>query len=86
MAKPPAQIQAHQVETRRKLELVLEWLEQQTRVREQTGAYGRLNVELIFEGGRIKRVRINDETTVDDLSEKELERLIREEADRNQNR
>ena len=69
--------QKKEFETTRKLEMVLEWLEVQVRLKQRAGAYGRMQVELILEAGGITRAKIVDEITVNDLTEKERELVLR---------
>lgn len=77
----PASDQARHVEIQRKLDIVLEWIQTKTQLRASTHTFGRLVVEMMWEDGRIKRVRLTDETQVEDLSEKDLERLIQDSID-----
>jgi len=69
--------QAKQFETKRKLDLVIEWLELQGRMRQTAGAFGRLLVEVIWESGKITRVKLNDEITINDLDDKTRELVMR---------
>ena len=72
--------QAASFETRRKLNLVLEWLDMQAKIRCQALAYGRVQIELIFERGKITRAKLVDELTISDLTDKERELVLRDEA------
>ena len=76
----PAEAQAASFETRRKLNLVLEWLDMQAKMRLQAQAYGRVQIELIFEKGKITRAKLIDELTISDLTDKERELVLRDEA------
>lgn len=76
----PAHAQAAEFETKRKLNLVLEWLDLQAKLRLQALAFGRVQVELIFERGKIVRAKLVDEMTISDLTDKELELALRSEA------
>lgn len=80
--KPPASAlqQKGEFETRRKLDMVLEWLELQTRMRAQAGACGRLQIEIIWEKGAIKRAKFVDEIVIEDLTDKERELVLRASA------
>jgi hypothetical protein len=69
--------QAKQFETTRKLNMVLEWLELQARMRAHASAYGRVLIEMVWEAGKIKRVKLNDEITIDDLDDKARELVMR---------
>lgn len=70
-------------ETERKVNLVVEWLQLQALARLRAAAHGRLMIELTFEAGKITRAKLNDETTVVDLTERERELVLRQEAERN---
>lgn len=78
----PGEAQAAAFETRRKLNLVLEWLDMQAKMRSQALAYGRVQIELIFERGKITRAKLVDELTISDLTDKERELVLRSEAER----
>lgn len=78
----PGEAQAASFETRRKLNLVLEWLDMQAKMRSQALAYGRVQIELIFERGKITRAKLVDELTISDLTDKERELVLRSEAER----
>ena len=76
----PSELQAAAFETRRKLSLVLEWLDMQAKMRLQAQAFGRVQIELIFERGKITRAKLIDELTISDLTDKERELVLRDEA------
>ncbi len=73
----PAEAQKREIETNRKLNMVCEWLDLQARMRRDARTFGRQMIEIIWEAGGIKRVKITDEVTIDDLSDKEREFLMR---------
>lgn len=78
-----ARLQAASFETKRKIDLVIEWLQMQAIARLQAEAHGRVIVELTFEAGKITRAKLNDELSVVDLTDKERELALRAEAGRN---
>lgn len=80
----PAKQQAAEFETRRKLDLVVEYLTMQARARQNARAYGRVLVELIYENGKITRAKLVDEVTIGDLSDKERELVLRQNSDNSQ--
>ncbi len=82
MNAQPAALQKAEFETRRKLDMVLEWLGLQAKMRAQAQAHGRIQIELIFEAGRITRAKLVDELTICDLTDKERELVLRTEARR----
>lgn len=65
------------------MELVIEWLQVQAIQRLKAGAHGRLLVELVFEAGAITRAKLNDETTIMNLTDRERELVLRAEAGKN---
>lgn len=76
-----ANAQARQFETRRKLDMLLEWVDMQSRLKQHHGAYGRMLVEITWEAGSVKRVKLIDEVTIEDLTPKELELVLRRDAE-----
>lgn len=74
---PAPLTQKREFETRRKLDMILEWLDIQARLKQRAGAGGRTMVELIWEHGAIKRAKFVDEITIEDLSDKERELVLR---------
>lgn len=54
----------------------------QAKMRSQALAYGRVQIELIFERGKITRAKLVDELTISDLTDKERELVLRSEAER----
>lgn len=69
--------QARAFETQRKVTMVLEWIEQNAALRQQAGAFGRMQVEIIWERGKAKRVKFIDEVVVEDMTDKERELVLR---------
>lgn len=82
MTISPAAAQKAEFETRRKLDMVLEWLGLQARIRAQAQAHGRIQIELVFERGCITRAKLIDELTICDLTDKERELVLRSEVRR----
>lgn len=73
----PATEQQAQFETRRKIEMLVEWLEHQAQIRTHAKVFGRTNIEVIWEGGCARRVKLVDEVVIEDLTEKERELVMR---------
>lgn len=67
-------------ESGRKLDLVVQWLTEQVANRLRAQAFGRIQIELTFERGAVKRAKLVDEVTVDDLTDRERELVLRDRA------
>jgi len=57
------------LETNRKVDAAIEWLELQAALRTGSGCFGRTLVEMIWEKGAIRRVKLADETLIEDLTD-----------------
>lgn len=79
----PAAEQKAAFESGRKLDLVVQWLTEQVAERLRAQAHGRLQIELVFVKGAVSRVKFNDEVTVEDLTERERELVLRDRASQN---
>lgn len=76
----PGLQQKREFETRRKLDMVIEWLELQARLKVPAAGCGRMQIEIIWEHGCIKRAKVVDEIVVEDLTDKERELVLRASA------
>lgn len=76
----PAVEQKASFESNRKLDLVVQWLAEQVANRLRAQAFGRIQIELTFERGAVKRAKLNDEVTIEDLTERERELVLRDRA------
>lgn len=73
--------QKKQFETRRKVEMALDWIAMHARLREQAGAFGRMTADFVWEAGGVKKIVLTDTVTVEDLTDAERELIMRKLAD-----
>lgn len=76
----PAAKQKGDFETTRKLDMVLEWLSYQAKLKARANSFGRMQIELVWERGCIKRVKIVDEIIIEDMTDKERELILRHDS------
>lgn len=84
-APRPVVDQKTDFENRRKLDMAIEWLQLQVQMKRRARMFGRVVVELLFRSGHLERVKMLDETTIDDMSDTEREKLLAATATSNEN-